>query len=664
MKVQQHNLLACLLAFPLLLQEKSIRGRYMGTSGASPSRSRSAFVRKVPLKIRGGVSSNIDVVGADADVGADTDADADADSTVENNGSDENNMATSQPQPHPGAVSSHNLKTKNLCKKYARIGLIDLSSPTTATDSGEKSSSSRRNIRSGSSNDNVITITIPPISTSSTTAATTITASRSAFSSILKKWVQQHLVVDNSGKNGDQNIMDISSICAIPISSNADDNDSNEKELYIQQGKWINNDHGSSSSSSSFTTSTLQKKDFCTIVETMGCLVDSVIVLYDAKFEHRHSAIVSLLKGIQRQQRSRKESKSTDDNGGGGNNKNSSKGVDLIFLANSDRALLELDGMKDVLMDDNYGPIGSIYIMPVIATGDDDDDDDIDHDKCEVIDKYVRDIMGKISSIDDNTIVERPVHIGAFHKLVQSVHLKLSGKKNSGNKKVEIEFNTIQVKEEMQVVDEDMVKEDINRGNQLDSNSSCEISNENGNESDNLTSTPSDNDNFVREIKLEDEVKKETIQVEEKQTIEEKTINIDQTGRSQKVIEKEKSQNYQSNTAEDRKALESVLVEKSEEIIQRANALMYELEKEQDEILLEPETKMPILHFGKVADGILRKTFYGFDDKDLSKFVQYNQDSEMLEGKLCFHFLLLFLSFNCSFVIHVCRKATGNSFIH
>jgi len=72
----------------------------------------------------------------------------------------------------------------------------------------------------------------------------------------------------------------------------------------------------------------------------------------------------------------------------------------------------------------------------------------------------------------------------------------------------------------------------------------------------------------------------------------------------------------------------------SEELVSNSEESILWLESKQDEILLDPDTKMPILEFGADADRILQEASQCFDRDDIRDLAAGTVDTDLIEGTL------------------------------
>jgi hypothetical protein len=115
------------------------------------------------------------------------------------------------------------------------------------------------------------------------------------------------------------------------------------------------------------------------IVETIGCLVDCIVIFYDTSFSARQSCIVRLIKGIERQRNSgflqEKSERGSDDNDDDeqkmkqnkiGNKENiSCNRIQIIMLAMDPAAHEELIAIKDVIEEGDEELGNMIRIVPL-----------------------------------------------------------------------------------------------------------------------------------------------------------------------------------------------------------------------------------------------------------------------------------------------------------
>lgn len=79
-------------------------------------------------------------------------------------------------------------------------------------------------------------------------------------------------------------------------------------------------------------------------------------------------------------------------------------------------------------------------------------------------------------------------------------------------------------------------------------------------------------------------------------------------------------------------ALKRKLETISDELLSNSEKSISWLESKQDEILLDPDTKMPILEFGSDAERILLEASQYFDHEDLRALANGNADTDLIEG--------------------------------
>lgn len=110
------------------------------------------------------------------------------------------------------------------------------------------------------------------------------------------------------------------------------------------------------------------------IVETIGCLVDCIVIFYDTSFSARQSCIVRLIKGIERQRNSgfiqgKSEKGSYDDDNNeqtiGSKENISSNRIQIVILAMDPTAHEELIAIKDVIEEGDEELGNMIRIVPL-----------------------------------------------------------------------------------------------------------------------------------------------------------------------------------------------------------------------------------------------------------------------------------------------------------
>ena len=486
-------------------------------------------------------------------------------------------------------------------KRYARIGLIDLSSSSLTT-------ATKKN--NGSKNQEIIV---------STHNANNHDNGSIIFRDALQKWIHSrncyyHNDIDGIDDTDDIHYsMEIGTIYAIHSSSKV-------RYEYKIDCKLDSEEEWNSNKSTNN-----QQKDTGNIVETIGCLVDSVIVAYDGQLKYRQNAIIRLLKGIQRQQRStnKKDSK--------GSSAGNSRNIDLIFLANSNEAHVELEAIRDIIMSDDNTSIQSIQIVPVYNVNINNDDE---------FDKYIDAIVDEIHCFDSGSgrrIAESPVQINSFIKLIQSVHFKLSGKKNCVEENVNV-CNIIETETEVQAPTPSIghTSSTENEGSIIDDDKedNMEIIDDVTND---VQDHPEEHHSSI-EMDSVDEYTSSEVEDDEIMNLDGAHVTSETFVVHPHIDEIEDEVPSPSLTTpvdvkSSSRILEEILVKKSNDITQQAEKQMDELEMKQDEVLLEIEKTMPILQFGSEAGNILKQVSCSFDDGDVLSSIKNMADSDIVESE-------------------------------
>ena len=375
-----------------------------------------------------------------------------------------------------------------------------------------------------------------------------------------------------------------------------------------------------------------------------------MIVIYDVQLKHRQNAIIRLLKGIQRQQQSRKQSTTNTND------------IDLIFLANSNQAHVELEAIRDIIMsDDDSTSIQSIHIIPVYNVKVNNQDE---------LDTYMDSIVHEIHCLNDSSdgdgrIVESPVQIDSFMTLIQSVHFKLSGKNNCVEENrnvcnIIVEEADEDEEEQVTILSADpttLLEED---GSVIDHNKEDDIE---------VIDEETEDVLDYREEEVMDEVTKDIPNHPEEHDTSTEMDSVDEYTNSETENDEVMNLDGAHVTSEtyvvhshshppidqiddeipspppppftnidtsksSKRVLEDVLVKKINYVTQQAERKMYELEMKQDEVLLKIEKTMPILQFGSEASNILKEVNNSFDDEDVRSYIDDKADSEIVESEL------------------------------
>ncbi len=471
------------------------------------------------------------------------------------------------------------------------------------------------------------------------------------LSKLLQRWIHRvnKYNYDNHEQVHGDNIehIELGKIYAIPSTPYLQD------QPMLTEGKIIYNppidiDSSVRSNGSSPHKIDIEKKDIGDIVETIGCLVDTVIILYDVHFKHRHSAIARLMKGVQRQQRSKERLEQSKSNSGSDDDVDVDaykeerthtvrNEVKLIFLATSSKAKMELEAIQDVLLQENTVDRECIHIVSIN-----------DSNAEEEIMDYLR--HEKENNEDDIGMADCPVMIDVYSKLLQNVHSRFSGKKGREKRKdVVLEFNTLKIIEK----NEDIVQSE-----------SEELAID---KSDAMVEGNVSLDIYSKEEKSEfHENKKDVSDFEDHSPMTEYEINIDEMEDGINQMEGgvdttlnddgevkdnfdfvSDSATYDAETESEvennnevgstsKKSLEDTLAIKVHDIIQETEGLIRELEAKQNEVLMDIETKMPILSFGAEANRILMLSLQRFDDKDLMNSAENEKDKAAIIGEVIF----------------------------
>mmetsp|Transcript_10170 Transcript_10170/g.11269 ORF Transcript_10170/g.11269 Transcript_10170/m.11269 type:complete len:756 (+) Transcript_10170:67-2334(+) len=493
------------------------------------------------------------------------------------------------------ATTDRNIISK---KKYARVGLIDLLN-------FDKDITPQVQATESLKDKNLVV---------STTLEETTTSS--VLVDLVTQWIYTNLVQTDATDFG------IGTILAIPPLSNQSQlSPPSSSSSSVIQGTFSH-----SQTIDTTSTTTLNQNEIGNIVETIGCISNSVIILYDVNYENRQSVIVRLLKGIQRQNRSQKSIPSSSSSSG--NN------VNIIFLANSDNAVMELNAIKDVLIDDDDISNEMIEIIPLSLSS---------YGDKEALQEFVETMIeDNVDCIHDDKLVDGIVPIDALNKLVNTLHARLSGKKV----KSRIDF-VCQTLKNIEKEEEEEKYDDLEQENDLqeeekpykdveeeEPNKDVEEETDEDLEKEGLEEEDRGKDQEEPIVAEEEEIEEDFLAVEEEE--EEQSTN--------EVVEDEIQSRNSDNESIDfdiqkpteianRNILEATLIQESKSIIEQSEQLMTELEMKQDQVLLEPETKMPILQFGKEAGNIIENVATAFDKQEIIELVNDTSDFEIMKAK-------------------------------
>jgi hypothetical protein len=585
--------------------------------------------------------------------------------------------------------TNSNIETNG--KQYAKIGLIDLSlsfqdlkdatteSTTTATSRNEK-----------------VTDKPPPLTTTTKVLRTTHgnkDKDDGVMQSLLENWIQsrnfyssqQNAKTGTTTTNTNTHVFrqnnDFGTIYAIPLSSTSTSTSSITNSFHEYTIPF--NQHQQEEERN--------KRTIGSIVETIGCLVDTIIILYDVQCPFRQRVIIRLLKGVQRQEQKERQKQQqhsidnnneNDDGNKGWNNRNI---INMIFLAQGKQAELELNAIRDILLKENEIPnIDAMQIIPIHENNDISSSSSIIQDQLTVSFFKMYSKQKKRSNL---------LSITSFYKLIHSVYSKLlSGMSSDIPKNVVETIGAVEFIENnhgmTNLVEEE--EDNIDSVNDVDDEEEEVLLDDDGSHDDSLNDNDVvDDERMNQEIKYDnnekedfeeekyeeeemlDHAKKTTISLsseyddeevinldedetfavvndvdnEEEESISDNcetttTIATSQTPSTNSKTQEKGDEQTENNKASTETTLSSTeqqqiiddLVTKSNEVIQHAENLMDELEMKQDEVLLDIETKMPILQFGSETSKILKQIINLFDNKKLSKRIKDKLDTNFVNG--------------------------------
>ncbi len=490
--------------------------------------------------------------------------------------------------------------------KYTKIGLVNLAAKEESTSTSSTSSNSKW-----------------------TTEDTTDGDAMVGF--IVDEWIQtqyESSVSENTGEEGEGNkdnqdeasasIVGVGNIVTFPPNktkkqssksrpspdtSDEYDNDDNDDNIYeFSQGSFFEANRSDG-----------KQNDIGNVIETIGALADTIIILYNTSNPLRHKAMVRLIKGIERQ-------RETSISMNASMNTSTSmvtekKNVDVVILAEGERAYRELIAILDVLRADDLGE--SIQIIPITprttkkntknTKGDDYDDDYV---------PIVRNAVRKALELNANRDSDVPMSV--FPRLVGRVYSRLCGKGTDST----VLFDTICVKKKKKDVNVNVESMHASFGDEYNGDS----------------------------VGKEQEEQEESKTVQPQEEFGGKEVSCSLGTRMNDMNEKKGdddddhiSPETETKTETERapnKALIRIINQKVKEVLADSDGRLTKLEMKQDEVLPDLDTKMPILEFGKDANDILKDAKMAFDINDgdgdgntILKHVHGAIDSEYVDLK-------------------------------
>mmetsp|Transcript_16355 Transcript_16355/g.30978 ORF Transcript_16355/g.30978 Transcript_16355/m.30978 type:complete len:703 (-) Transcript_16355:3832-5940(-) len=173
------------------------------------------------------------------------------------------------------------------------------------------------------------------------------------------------------------------------------------------------------------------------VTETIGCLVDCIVLFYDTSFSARQKCIVRLIKGIERQRNSVSfmqehdgDANHDDDNHAGTGNKSN---VQIIILAMDQSAHEELVAIKDVISEGDKELGDMIYIVPYRRS----------HQDHQEVEGVLRNVL--IRAVDHTEKVNAAVPMGLFPKLAKRVYSRVGWTSSTRKNLMELTFETRRV---------------------------------------------------------------------------------------------------------------------------------------------------------------------------------------------------------------------------
>jgi hypothetical protein len=163
------------------------------------------------------------------------------------------------------------------------------------------------------------------------------------------------------------------------------------------------------------------------IVETIGCLVDCIVLFYDTSFSARQSCIVRLIKGIERQRNSGSISQGQQNEEKIADKGNSTK-VQIVILAMDPAAHEELIAIKDVIGEGDEELGNMIHIVPF--------------ESHRMHPEVMRNVL--IQTVERTANVNAAVPMALFPRLAKRVYSRVgwASHQNKTGKRAEIVFET------------------------------------------------------------------------------------------------------------------------------------------------------------------------------------------------------------------------------
>ena len=360
-----------------------------------------------------------------------------------------------------------------------------------------------------------------------------------------------------------------------------------------------------------FSRGRIKSQDYGAVLETMGCLVDSIFLLYNSNLNDRHTYIARLLKGFERQKQRVLPS-------------GRSKVVNIFFMADGDDAVREVEALKEAIVEyegdegkEQWGiDVHVISFEKEVLKG-------IEGGNCNH-----ENVIDEISKIDFEKSQNGDISIEIFQHLVQQIHSSLAREPSAS--KFEFDSVVFGIKDE---VIEAQVFMDDDSGNEEQKVISA-ARNE-------PSSEESMNDSLhhrVESLSDANEATESQIEVRQQQPIlnsmpsEVGELQIENSATEHVTTLNDNKEVEDPNLAIER--YQDLLKVSLEELLSKARERIEKLETKQDEILLNPALSMPILEFGTDANLIFKEALDFFEE------LPYIQNEgcpfDLMEGKTIF----------------------------
>ena len=365
--------------------------------------------------------------------------------------------------------------------------------------------------------------------------------------------------------------------------------------------------------SGDFSRGRIKSQDYGAVLETMGCLVDSIFLLYNSSLSDRHTYIARLLKGFERQKQRVLSS-------------GRSKVVNIFLIADGDDAVKEVKALKKAILDYENGEGSELWGVHIHI---------IPFTKEEVIEGFEEDICNhqslmkkiwgsKISQLDFDESQDGDISIEIFQHLVQQIHSSLRREKSA----FKFAFDSVTVGIKDKVFEEAEVFINDDNGNEVDDVVSVTINTPGGKElmKDKIETSSDFNEAAISDAegRQQQQTSDSIPEIEQLRTEDSAPENV------RTMSDKKEVKNPNTSTEK----YQGFLKVSSEKLLLKARERIQKLEAKQDEILLDPDSKMPILEFGSDAGSILKEALEYFGGLPYIR----NEDfpSELMEGKTIF----------------------------